>query len=97
MRISAFRSSKIYSFVLALCAFFVFSAPALADMKQIKAYKEAYPDEKAKCACCHTTAAPKKDDGQHDLNDYGKKVKSIKAEPDADAYKQAGKAPESTK
>ena len=67
------------------------SVPAWANIKQIKAYKEAYPDEKPKCAYCHAVEKPKKEDGQHDLNDYGKKVVAIKAEPDADTYKAAGK------
>ena len=64
--------------------------PALADVKQIKAYKEAYPDAKPKCIWCHTSEKPKKEDGQHELNDYGKKVKALATEPSSGDYKKAG-------
>ena len=67
------------------------SSMALADMAQMKAYKEAYPDEKAKCVTCHTAAMPKKD-GDHALNAYGQKVVAINAEPTAATYTEAGKA-----
>ncbi len=63
---------------------------AFADVKQIKIYKEAYPDSKPKCAHCHVDTTPKKEDGKHDLNDYGKKVKAIAETITADNYKQAG-------
>lgn len=66
------------------------SVPASADTKQIKLYKEAFPDEKPKCARCHVDEKPKKDDGQHELNDYGKNVLEINKEPDAETYKKAG-------
>ena len=67
-----------------------FLSPAFANVKQIKAYKEAYPDTKPKCIHCHTIEKPKKEDGKHDLNEYGKKVKAIKEVPDSETYKQAG-------
>ena len=86
--------SKVYSLVLTVCSLFVFLPPAYANIKQIKAYKEAFPDEKPKCSCCHTSDKPKKEDGQHDLNEYGTKVVAIHKEADAAAFKQAGKAPE---
>ena len=89
-----FKKNKIHSFFLIFCAILLFPSLAYAGLKQIKAYKEAYLDEKPKCVSCHTTDRPKREDGAYDLNDYGKKVKAIKSEPDADAYKQAGKAPE---
>ena len=81
---------------LVLTALFVFFAltPAWADIKQVKAYKEAYPDEKPKCACCHVDKKPGKEDGKHELNEYGKKVIAISKEPTAGNYKAAGKAPE---
>lgn len=66
------------------------SCPAYANVKQAKAYKGAYPDTKPKCIHCHTIEKPKKEDGKHDLNEYGKKVKTIKEVPDAAAYKEAG-------
>jgi len=73
--------------------------PAQADMKMIKAYKEAYPDAKPKCIECHVVALPKKADGEHEMNDYGKAViaqatkeAAAKAEvmPTADTFKKVG-------
>lgn len=66
---------------------------AKADLKQIKAYKEAFADAKPKCIECHVDEKPKKDDGQHEANDYGKAV--VKAagteKPTAETYKTVGK------
>ncbi len=45
---------------------FLWLAPAHADMKEMKTYKEAFPDSKPKCVDCHAMAMPKKDDGQHE-------------------------------
>ena len=86
------RSHKsVVSFVIVVAAAcFLPLAPAWANVKESKAYKGAFPGEKPKCLCCHTSEKPKKEDGQHDLNDYGKKVIAIKAEPDAETFKQAG-------
>lgn len=69
----------------------IFQTFVWANVKQIKLYKEAFPDEKPKCSHCHVSDKPKKEDGEHELNDYGKKAAGIKAEPDADTYKAAGK------
>ena len=81
---------KITFFILT--GFIFWAASAHADMAQIKAYKETYPDAKPKCIDCHVDKMPKKDDGQHDANDYGKAV--IKAAgsqtPTADTYKTVG-------
>jgi hypothetical protein len=73
--------------------------PAQAGMKDMKIYKEAYPDAKIKCIDCHVDAMPKKDDGKHEMNDYGKAVmaESQKAgakpdvSPTVDMYKAVGK------
>ncbi|MBF0571940.1 MAG: hypothetical protein HQL12_08750 [Candidatus Omnitrophica bacterium] len=80
---------KTAFFVLA--NFILWSATAQADMSQIKAYKEAFPDTLPKCINCHVDALPKKD-GSHDPNDYGKAViKAAGAEkPTADIYKKIG-------
>jgi len=83
---------KIVFFV---CAVFLLGGIAHADMKQIKAYKETYPDAKPKCISCHVDKMPKKEDGAHDNNDYGKAVlKAAKAAgldaPTADTYKTVG-------
>ncbi|OIO36764.1 MAG: hypothetical protein AUJ72_05705 [Candidatus Omnitrophica bacterium CG1_02_46_14] len=79
--------------VVVVAGMFV-SGLALANIVQVKLYKEAFPDEKPKCACCHKYKMPKKDDGMHELNDYGKKVIAISKAPTADNYKAAGSAPE---
>ena len=81
-------------FLLTLGAFFVWSVKAQADMEQIKAYKEAFPDAKPKCVDCHVDAIPKKDEGKHNLNAYGSKVKETSAKPTAETYKKVGKASE---
>ena len=72
--------------------------PAHADLKQIKVYKETYPDAKPKCINCHVDKMPKKDDGQHEPNDYGKAaIKAAKAagveKPTAETYKTIGPIP----
>jgi hypothetical protein len=83
---------------LVLTGFIFWALPAHADMSQIKAYKETYPDAKPKCIDCHVDKIPKKEDGAHDPNDYGKSViKAAKAagldKPTADTYKTVGQIP----
>ena len=89
--------STLRSFTtLALALLFFPSMAAFANTTQIKAYKEAFPDEKPKCIGCHDVEKPKKD-GDHGWNEYGKKVKALaeaarkEAVPDVETYKQAGK------
>lgn len=79
---------KLFS-LLAVAALSAVASTAWATVEQVKLYKEAYPDTKPKCIDCHVDKLPKKD-AAHDLNEYGKKVAAIKAEPDAETYKQAG-------
>ena len=81
---------------LIVAGFILWAVPAHANMTQIKAYKDAYADSKPKCIDCHVDKMPKKDDGAHELNDYGKAV--VKAAKDAkldkataDTYKSVGK------
>ena len=83
-----------------MSAFILWALPAQANLSEIKAYKEAYPDAHPKCINCHVAEHPKKDDGQHDNNDYGKSVvKAAKAagleKPTADTYKAVGPIPSS--
>ena len=84
--------NKIIFSILVAGAFILLSLPAQASLTQMKAYKEAFPDAKVKCIDCHTDEHPKKDDGQHEVNDYGKAV--VKAagsqKPTADNYKSVG-------
>ena len=88
------NQSILFCVLLAVACWII---PARADVKQIKAYKEAFPDTKTKCIDCHKDEKPKKEDGQHDPNGYGKAVlkeaQEAKAEenkPTADTYKKVG-------
>ena len=90
------RSMVIFSGVA--IGVLVFSVAAQADIKEVKKYKEAFPEAKVKCIDCHVSKLPKKDDGQHEWNDYGKAVlaeaqkeAAQKVETTAETYKQAGK------
>lgn len=80
---------KVSITVLAVLFAIVLGSIASADVAQIKAYKEAYPDAKPKCIDCHTVAIPKKD-GDHGLNEYGNKVKALAEKPTVEEYKKAG-------
>ena len=82
---------KIITFCI-MSAFILWAVPAKANLLEIKAYKDAYPDTHPKCIDCHKDKMPKKDDGQHELNDYGKAVVKAAgaAKPTADTYKTVG-------
>ncbi|MBF0121843.1 MAG: hypothetical protein HQL21_00365 [Candidatus Omnitrophica bacterium] len=91
----------IFAILWALSGVLLFSVPARADIKEIKKYKEAFPETKPKCIECHVAALPKKDDGQHENNDYGKAVlaeaqkeEAKEAEPTVETYKKVGKIEE---
>jgi hypothetical protein len=62
---------------------------AMADVKQVKFYKAAFPGSQPKCIFCHIDKLPKKDDGMHEPNAYGKKIKEA-AEITAQTYKEVG-------
>ncbi len=86
------NSQKIQFAILAMGIMFVMTGiPAQASLKEIKNYKEAFPDTKPKCINCHKDEKPKKEDGQHDPNEYGEAVLSTDKEPTADTYKKVGK------
>jgi hypothetical protein len=65
---------------------------ASANLDQQKLYKEAFPDSKPKCVTCHVDAIPKKDDGKHELNPYGKEIIKQAEKPTVDTYKAVGAA-----
>jgi hypothetical protein len=67
------------------------TAMAQASMKEMKVYKEAFPDAKIKCMDCHVDAMPKKDDGKHELNAYGKALIAETGKATVDTYKKVGK------
>ena len=65
---------------------------AFANLEQVKLYKAAFPDEeKPKCTTCHVDKIPKKEEGKHNWNEYGLKVRKVKEKPDVDTYKTVGK------
>ncbi|MBF0618823.1 MAG: hypothetical protein HQL19_01515 [Candidatus Omnitrophica bacterium] len=65
---------------------------AHASMKEMKMYKEAFPGVKVKCVDCHVAQSPKKDDGQHEVNEYSKAVAVAAGDVgvSAEAYKKVG-------
>ena len=68
------------------------SGLAFANLDQVKANKAAFPDEeKPKCTTCHVDKIPKKDDGKHEWNEYGQKLRKVKEKPDVETYKTVGK------
>ena len=68
------------------------ASAAMANLEVVKAYKATFEGEKPKCSTCHVDKVPKKEDGKHEWNDYGKKVKAIKEKPDEATYQAAGKS-----
>ena len=76
----------ISALVLLSCA-----PQAHANVKEIKAYKEAFPGTTTvKCLTCHTIAMPKK--GVASLNSYGQAVIAANPKPTSETFKQLGKA-----
>ena len=73
-----------------LASFLLTAVPAQASLKEIKAYKEAFPEAKPKCINCHEAEKPKKDEGLHEWNDYGKAAIKLEAHPTADTFKKLG-------
>jgi hypothetical protein len=61
-----------------------------ANLKEIKAYKEAFPGATTKCVTCHSVAMPKKDAAG--LNDYGQAAIAANPQPAAETFKKLGKA-----
>ncbi len=80
---------KVLAMILGLAGVTCFFSPvANANLKELKAYKEAFPDATVKCTTCHAVAVPKK--GFAELNDYGKAA--LAATPDAETFKRLGKS-----
>lgn len=78
------------SLFLIILIFLVSGLPVEADVKQFKAYKEAFPDSKPKCIMCHVKEKPTKDEGKHDLNTYGLKAQEMSPPPTAETYRALG-------
>lgn len=87
-----FRFS-IFVFAAVFAAALSWTVPAHATLDIAKAYKSAFGTEKPKCTTCHVDKVPKKEDGKHDLNDYGKKIVAANPKPDEETLKQVGQNP----
>ena len=80
--------------VVFLAALFLVMVPgnAFATLEQAKLYQATFGGDKPKCQTCHIDKIPKKAEGGHEWNDYGKKLKAAaQAVPDAEVYKKVGK------
>jgi len=66
------------------------SSSASANVKEMKAYKEAFPGTQAKCAVCHIAPLPKKD--AVGLNDYGQAFQKAERAPAIASVQKLGKA-----
>jgi len=78
--------------VFSLC----FTSISMANLKVIRIYKQTFPGEKPKCTLCHLDKTPKKAEGKHEHNAYGKKIlkakKELKKEKvDAEVLEKVGK------
>ena len=73
----------VFAFVVAGNTF------AMADVDQVKLYKAAFPGSQPKCISCHMDKLPKKDEGMHEPNAYGKKIQET-AEITVETYKEVG-------
>jgi hypothetical protein len=54
------------------------SLPSEASVANVKLYKAVFPGSKPTCIMCHIDKLPKKDEGMHELNAYGMKIKETK-------------------
>jgi hypothetical protein len=81
--------SEMFAGFIFILAFLSFAVQVFANMKEIKAYKEAFPDAKVTCVACHSVAMPKK--GAARLNDYGQAVLKAEKNPTPEIFKKLGK------
>jgi len=86
------RSMKLIlvSCLTIICFLIIGSINTEANIQQMKIYKEAFPGSKPNCISCHTVKLPKKNEGMHDLNAYGLKVKEVDATVSAGSYQAVG-------
>jgi hypothetical protein len=81
---------KVFTGFISTLVFLSCATQAYANMKEIKAYKEAFPGATVKCVACHSIAMPKKDAAE--LNSYGQAVIVANPKPTSETFKQLGKA-----
>lgn len=90
------HNSISLAFWIAILVSFIAPGSAYATLEQAKIYKAAFGTEKPKCLTCHIDKLPKKEDGLHEPNDYGKKLMAANPKPDEATYKQVGANPDAT-
>ena len=82
---------KLNIFILAAAFSICGISVSFANMGQMKLYKEAFPGTTPKCIQCHMDKVPKKDDGMHDPNAYGAKIREEGAgDITVETYKKVG-------
>jgi hypothetical protein len=81
---------RVFTGFISTLVFLACATQAFASMKEIKTYKEAFPDAQVKCALCHSVAMPKKDAAA--LNSYGQAVIAANPQPTSETFKKLGKA-----
>lgn len=93
MKIITQRKNQCPVLLLCLSIGLMVSVPlAEANVDEVKIYKKAFPGSKPKCMICHLDKIPKKEDGKHDLNAYGLKVKELGEEATVEALQALGTA-----
>jgi hypothetical protein len=86
----SYKAIVLTGFFAALFSFSL-AGSAFANLDQVKLYQSVFGGDKPKCLTCHVDKIPKKADGQHEWNDYGKKLKAAKETLSAEVYKKVGK------
>ncbi|OGW97017.1 MAG: hypothetical protein A2Z81_06485 [Omnitrophica WOR_2 bacterium GWA2_45_18] len=71
--------------------------PAGANQKQIKFYKKAFSTKAPNCVVCHISKTPEKEEGKHEFNEYGLKIKKENDKPTLETYLKVGKPEEPKK
>lgn len=67
----------ILLFAVSLFTLALFTSNSYATKEHLLTYRSVYPEFKPKCFYCHIDEKPKKEDGEHDLNLYGLKLKEL--------------------
>lgn len=67
-------TKKILNFAILTILPLIFVSLSFANVDEMKVYREINPDLKPNCMYCHVDKAPKKDEGKHEFNAYGKKA-----------------------
>lgn len=74
----------------AVMAMFLGGLQAEANINQMNMYKKVFTGSKPKCLFCHLDTVPKKEDGKHDFNAYGLKLKETDEVPTEETYQKVG-------